>query len=155
MADEFDDLVEPLTVRGAKDAMASDAEQQTLQVARLASRLYSAAAPSLRPRLLACLLRPLGTLGAAAVAAGAFAGFMQRGSPTEAGPAIADAARISEAQIGELARFVVQVSPEALQEFARLVAERPLGIAAFSASAAMLLMQRLGSPSARSAAVMR
>ena len=148
MADEFDDLIEPLQVRGAVEANASGVERQSMQVARLASRLYSAAAPSLRPRLLACLLRPLGTLGTAAVAAGAFAGFTQRGAAADAGTGIADAARFSEAQIGELARFVVQVSPEALQEFARMVAKRPMGIAAFSASAAMLLMQRLGSPAA-------
>ena len=54
-----------------------------------------------------------------------------------------DVARFSNDQMIELARFVEQVSPDALQEFARLFTERPVGLAAFSASAALLLMQAL------------
>jgi hypothetical protein len=52
-------------------------------------------------------------------------------------------ARYSNEQLFELARFVEQVSPDAVQEFARLFTERSLGLAAFSASAALLLLRAL------------
>ena len=85
------------------------------------------------------LLEPLGTLGTAGVAAGAFGVFLYRGGEE----AIDDFAQFSSEQIVELAHFVEQVSPEALQDFARLIAESRVGIAAFSVSAAVLLLQAL------------
>jgi len=43
----------------------------------------------------------------------------------------------------ELARFVEQVSPDALQEFANQFTEPSMGVAAFSVSAALLLLRAL------------
>jgi hypothetical protein len=57
--------------------------------------------------------------------------------------ALVDVARFSNDQVIELARFVEQVSPEALHELAKLMADRSTGLAAFSASAALLLMRAL------------
>jgi hypothetical protein len=128
-----------------------DDEGRTARAARLVSRLYDAANPALRPRLVAVLLRPLGTLGAVGVAAGAFSGFVIRNGTDGARAAMIDMARYSSDQLFELVRFVEQVNPEALQDFARLVAERPMGMVAFSASAALLLMQTLNRPRARPA----
>jgi hypothetical protein len=128
-----------------------DDEGRTARVARLVSRLYDAAHPALRPSLVATLLRPLGTLGAVGVAAGAFGCFVLRNGADGARAAMLDMARYSADQLFELVRFVEQVNPEALQDFARLVAERPMGMAAFSASAALLLMQTLNRPLARPA----
>jgi hypothetical protein len=78
-----------------------------------------------------------------AIATGAFARFLLVGGASGVTVAVEDAARFSSEQIFELARFVEQVSPQALQQFARLIAERPLGAAAFSASAAALLLRAL------------
>jgi hypothetical protein len=125
-----------------------DGEKRTARVARLVSRLYDAANPALRSRLVACLLRPLGTLGAVGVAAGAFGSFVCRNGTDGARAAMMDMARFSSDQLFELVRFVEQVQPEALQDFASLIAERPMGMAAFSASAALLLMQTLNPPRA-------
>jgi hypothetical protein len=105
--------------------------------------LYRAAKPPLRPRLLACLLKPLGPLGLAAIAAGAFGRYLYRGGAEDATTVIGDVARFSNEQLIELARFVEQVSPDAFQEFARLIADNPIGIASFSASAVLLLMRAL------------
>jgi hypothetical protein len=82
-------------------------------------------------------------LGLAAIAAGAFARFLFVGGAGGATVAIEDVARFSNDQIFELARFVEQVSPEALQQFAGLIAASPVGAAAFSASAAVLLLRAL------------
>jgi len=125
-----------------------DNDKRTARVARLVSRLYDAAHPALRPSLVACLMRPLGTLGAVGVAAGAFGGCVFRSSTDGARLAMMDVARYSSDQLFELVRFVEQVNPDALQDFAKLVADRPMGMAAFSASAALLLMHTLNRPRA-------
>ena len=143
MSEEFDDAMEP--VPKPLDALTQDGARtrSSAAVPRLVSRLYAAANRPLRAKLLACLLRPLGPLGLVAIASGAFAGFLQRGGAASAAVAIDDAARFSREQIAELARFVEQVSPDALQQFASLIADNPVGIAAFSASAAVLLLRAL------------
>ena len=140
MLDEFDDAMDP-----ASTALTSGvpAVKRKTPVARLACRMYGAAPPALRAKLVACLVRPLGTLGLFGVAAGAFGVLLYRGGSESARAAIGDMARFSNDQMFELVRFVEQVSPDALQEFARLFTERSMGTAAFSASAALLLMRAL------------
>jgi len=133
VADEFDDLLET----AGRHPSAPLARPVT---ARLVSRLYRAADPRLRPHLLERLLKPLGTLGLMAVAAGAFGRYVQRGGALGA---MDDLQRFSNEQMIELARFVEQVSPEALKQFAVLLAENPVGMAAFSVAAAALLMRKL------------
>ncbi|MBX3644600.1 MAG: hypothetical protein KF720_16210 [Rubrivivax sp.] len=109
---------------------------------RLAARLFAAAGNPLRARLLRCLMRPLGLLGAAGVASGVFVMFIDRRD----GDLHIDAdavAQVSSQQLFELARFVEQVDPQALQQFASLVAGSPLALATFSASVLLLLSRRL------------
>jgi hypothetical protein len=143
MLDEFDDPPESAPVAPGKTAVGADRQRRATRVARLVCRLYAAASPTLRAKLLSCLLRPLGTLGRAGIAAGAFGAFLYRGGSDSARTAVGDVARFSNDQMFELARFVEQVSPDALQEFARLFSERQMGVAAFTASAALLLIQAL------------
>lgn len=143
MSDEFDDALDP-TLRH-RDTWPPEAARGRYPptASRLISRLYVAANRPLRAKLLACLLRPLSSLGLVAIAAGAFGGFLYRGNGDGLTVVVDDAARFSNEQIGELARFVEQVSPEALQSFASLILDNPVGIAAFSASAAVLLLRGL------------
>lgn len=142
MSDEFDELTDPSLLRRGSDLVKVIDRPQGARVARLVSRLYRAAEPKLRTALLVCLVRPLGSLGLVAVAAGAFAGFLRSGDAASTGAAM-DVERFSREQVAELANFVAQVSPEALREFAQLIAEKPVGIAAFSVSAAVLLLHAL------------
>jgi hypothetical protein len=140
MSDEFDPIVLPASARAQR------APRGTAPGPRLVARLFVAAGTPLRLRLLRCLMRPLGPLGAAGVAAGAFAVFLQlQGKPE---PRIdADAvAKLSGRQVHELALFVEQVDPHALQRFASLAAASPLATAAFSASVLVLLARRLQPP---------
>jgi hypothetical protein len=107
------------------------------------ARLFTAAGAPLRMRLLRCLMQPLGTLGAAGVAAGAFASFLSRQGGLDPNLDPDAVARVSSRQVLELANFVEQVDPQALQQFASLVASSPLAMATFSASALVLLYRRL------------
>ncbi len=133
MSDEFDDAVDPCP------AARTPAATRAGRLARLVARLYCSSSLALRTRLVACLVRPLSPLGLAAVAAGAFTVFLSRSEPGGLSVAMADVARFSKEQIAELARFVEQVSPEALQQAAGLIADNPFGVGSFAASVAVLL----------------
>jgi hypothetical protein len=133
--------------------VATAAARAAVPAPRLISHLYALGDQALRSRLLARLLQPLGTLGMAAVAAGAFAGFVQRRTASGVTVALDDVSHYSSEQVLELARFVEQVDPQVLQNLAQRMSHTPLGLAALSASAAMLLwgaLQRSGAgPKAR------
>jgi hypothetical protein len=149
MSDEFDDAVDPIATPAAT-AVAATAPRGvgSGRAARLMARLYGSANLALRTRLIACLLRPLGSLGVAAVAAGAFTVVVSRRGAGGFGVAIADVADFSKDQVAELARFVEQVSPEALQQAAGMVFENRFGVGAFTASVALLLALELRRASA-------
>jgi hypothetical protein len=142
MSDEFDDAVDPIAASAPAALPAAPSEGRA---ARLMARLYASANLALRTRLVTCLLRPLGSLGVAAVAAGAFTVVLSRHSAGGLSVAMADAAQFSREQIAELARFVEQVSPEALQQAAGLVVDNRFGVGAFTASVAVLLALELRS----------
>jgi hypothetical protein len=139
MSDEFDDAVDPIATSAAPGVPAAPAKDRA---ARLMARLYGSANLALRTRLVACLVRPLGSLGVA-VAAGAFTVVLSRRGAGGLGVAMADVAEFSKEQVAELARFVEQVSPEALQQAAGLVFENRIGVGAFTASVALLLALEL------------
>jgi hypothetical protein len=143
MSDEFDDAFEIDLLHHSPKAADQAAERRRSRVARLASRLYAVSAAPLRAEMLACLLRPLGSLGLVAVASGAFASLLQRGSRPGAGLALDDLGHYSKDQIMELVHFVEQVSPEALQQLGNVIADSPMGAAAVGASLAMLLLRAL------------
>ena len=137
MADEFDEGLDTSIWHGGPKAEGHETDRAS------APRLYRAADAPMRARLLTCMLRPLGTLSLVAVAAGAFAVFLDRTRPREISVTLDDVARFSTEQVFELARFVEQVSPEAMRQAAGLLSENAFGLAAFSASVALLLYRRL------------
>jgi hypothetical protein len=144
MPDEFDDVFDAEAWHHGRPTHPDRPVLRTRPpVARLMSRLYAAANAPLRARMLAGLLRPLSPLSVVAVAAGAFAGFRHRGDSEGVRAALDDVGRYGNEQIIELVRFVEQVSPDTLQQVASIVADNPVGIAAFSVSVAMLLLRSL------------
>jgi hypothetical protein len=148
MSNEFDDDAN----RWPAVSQSDTGHRAVALAPRLVARLYIGADRSLRARMVACLVRPLGPLGLAAIASGAFAGFVSRGTLTEVTGAIDDAARFSRDQVFELAHFSEQVNPDALMQLVGLFNDNPLGLAAFSAAALALLgraVQRSISPAAR------
>ena len=116
------------------------------RAARLASRLYAGAGAVQRSRIVATLLKPLGPLALVAVASGAFAGLLDRVHALGATLPIDELGHFTRDQVFELARFVEQVSPDALQQVAGAIAENPFGVSAFGAAAAVLLATAAGSP---------
>ena len=140
MSDEFDDAIDPIATSAPAAVPSAAADGRA---ARLMARLYGSANLALRTRLVACLVRPLGSLGVAAVAAGAFTVVLTRRGAGGLGVAMTDVAEFSKEQVAELARFVEQVSPEALQQAAGLVYDNPIGVGAFTASVALLLALEL------------
>lgn len=130
MSDEFNEVFDSYALRHG----ASTYDGPGPRPARLVSRLYGAASLRQRASMLTCLLRPLGTLGLAAVASGAFAGLLGRDlDHDDRRVGLAAAKRYSNDQIFELARFVEQVNPDALTQFARLVSSRSIDAALGSA----------------------
>jgi hypothetical protein len=89
------------------------------------------------------LLRPLSPLGRAAVAAGVFAKFVASDSFESILTTMDEATRFSHDQIAELARFVRQVSPQALDRFARLAADHRFEMTGFSMAVVTLLLKTL------------
>lgn len=106
---------------------------------RLVSRLFRSARPGARARVLEALVRPLGSLGLTAVAAGAFAGIAAR---RHGGIGLDEAARFSGDQVLELSRFVEQVDPDVFQHLASDVLASPAGFTAFGIAAALLVLRR-------------
>ena len=140
MWDEFDEIAQPYAPPTPQVAAPAGTPGP-----RLVARLYATAGNPLRVRLLRCLMRPLGPLGAAGVAAGAFATFLNPRGGTELVIDLDAVAQLSSRQVHELAQFVEQVDPQALQQFASLASSSPLAVATFSASALVLLYRRLQS----------
>ena len=110
------------------------------RAARLAARLYASAGAVQRSRIVDTLLKPLGPLAIVGVASGAFAGLLNR-MPALPLDELGDFTR---EQVFELARFVEQVSPDALQQAAGAVADNPFGVSAFGAAVAVLLATTVG-----------
>jgi hypothetical protein len=137
MLDELDEILEPMPVPDRAAARVGTPSP------RLVARLFAAAGNPLRVHLLRCLMRPLGPLGAAGVAAGAFATFLNPRGGSEPVIELEAVANLSSRQVHELAHFVEQVDPQALQQFASLAASSPLALATFSASVLVLLYRRL------------
>jgi hypothetical protein len=112
--------------------------------ARLVSRIYRYASAPLRAEMLACLLRPLGTLSLAAVASGAFATLLRRDDAALVTIPLEMAARYSSEQILELTLFVHKVNPAAFEQLTALLSVGATGAVALSASALVLLCRRFG-----------
>lgn len=141
MADEFDDDAEYSTRTGMAPSSVSGSAGAA--AARLVARLFSTADNSLRARILSCLLQPLGPLGLAAIASGAFASLLGRVYSGVPMVGIEESARYSGEQVYELTRFVEQVQPEALMQVAALLADNPVGSTALGAAALTLLLRAL------------
>jgi hypothetical protein len=142
MSDEFDDVQDPQPL--SRRVQWAPAAHPLAQVPRLIAEIYAAAAQPLRARLLECLLRPVGPLALAGLAAGAFGAFLHRGGSRRLAVSLDDAARISAHQVLDLAGFVAQIGPESFQQVAVVLADNPIGLAAMGGSALVLLLRARG-----------
>lgn len=108
--------------------------QRGTLLARFVADVYAGAEPSLRARMLECLLKPVGPLAMAALAAGSFTAFLRRAQWRDLSVSIEDALRVSADSVFELARFVDQYQPDVLHQLAAMIADNPVGISTLSGS---------------------
>lgn len=150
MNNDIDSALEAeVTRRAMALGIATRQPGERSRAARLASRLYAGASAMQRSRMVVTLLRPLGPLAIVAVASGAFSGLLSRMSALGAAVPVDELGDFTREQVFELARFVEQVSPDALQQVAGAVGDNPLGVSALGAAAAVLLAGAVrGSPAA-------
>lgn len=113
----------------------------TNRIPRLISRLYRAADLRARAGILAALIEPLGSLGLAAVASGAFAGYAVRRRDAGIEVGLEDAGRYTSEQVFELARFVEQVDADAIRAVVGSVVDSPAGYTAFGVAVALLVLR--------------
>ncbi len=140
MSNDIDTALEAeVTRRAMALGIATRRPGERARAARLAARLYASAGAVQRSRIVVTLLRPLGPLALVAVASGAFAGLLERVTALGSALPIDELGSFTREQVFELARFVEQVSPDALQQVAGAVADNPFGVSAFGAAAAVLL----------------
>jgi len=141
MNNEIDKALEAeVTRRAMALGIATRRPGERSRAARLASRLYDGAGAVQRSRFVAALLQPLGPLALVAVASGAFARLLHRAGTLGVSLPIDELAEFSREQVFELARFVEQVSPDALRQAASAIVENPIGVSGFGAAAAALLV---------------
>ena len=145
MHDEFDDQAGPMNWATSPGSPSDRMTGHRFSVARLVSRVYGTASEPLRADILACLLRPLGTLSLVAVASGAFARLLQRDGGAPDKVPMDEVARYSNQQILELARFVHEVSPEALQQLGGLLANNAVGVTALERIRPRLAVRQVAS----------
>ncbi|HEY6356026.1 MAG TPA: hypothetical protein VIY30_16190 [Burkholderiaceae bacterium] len=119
--------------RGATGASAEAADVPVLVAA-----LYDEAPAPLRQRLLNHLLRPVGPLALAAVAAGAFARLLPSDRWSGAQVQLEDVFRIRPDQVLDLTRYVEQKAPEMLLRLPDVLSSSPLLLGTLSG--ALLLM---------------
>jgi hypothetical protein len=150
--DEFDDVVTAVQWPAPPAVDRAAPRGPRLVMARLVSRVYRAANDTLRADMLRHLLRPLGVLGLAAVSSGAFARLARSREALSQMMSPEDMARYSGEQIRELALFVHEVDPQALQALADLLTQNVVGMAALSSAALMIVYRRSRRRSASSPA---
>jgi hypothetical protein len=122
-------------------------QEANLPIPELIGQAYAAAPPALQSRMLAHLLRPLGVLSLIAVANGIFANIRLRGNWHDLHVPLEEAQQVHPNDIIALADHVQQVSVEAVNNLAHLLATLPT--MATSAAAALLitvLLKRIREP---------
>jgi hypothetical protein len=111
------------------------------RVARLLARTYRLAALPQRARLLALLLRPVGPLALAGIAAGGLAWLLPAQPWNGVRLTMAQVERFSAGQVFELARYVEQKSPELLLQLPQLLTDPQLWFGSVTAALLWLLLR--------------
>ncbi|MCB2041369.1 MAG: hypothetical protein KDH48_11585 [Rhodoferax sp.] len=110
-----------------------------MSVGQLVAEVYASSPAPLRSRLLSFLLRPLGVLALVAIADGIFAKIRFRSGWPDPQVALEDANRVQPGDIAALVERVQQVSTDAVDGLATIVAGSPL-IASSAAAAVLVAM---------------
>jgi len=129
------------------DARTAGVSAEAADVPVLVAALYDEAPAPLRQRLLNHLLRPVGPLALAAVAAGAFARLLPTGRWSGAQVQLEDVLSIRPDQVLDLAQYVEQKAPEMLLRLPDVLSSSPLLLGTLS-GALLLVALRARRPAA-------
>lgn len=114
-----------------------DLPTEEIPIDELVGKVYEAAPPTLKTRLLEQLLRPLGVLSLVVLADGIFAKIRFRGGWPDMHVRLEEVASVQARDVIILVNRVQQVSLEALDGLAQIIAASPM--MASSAAAAVLV----------------
>jgi hypothetical protein len=114
-----------------------DGEPPEHAIPDLIGQVYEVAPPPERGRMLELLIQPLGVLSLVAIAHGIFAAIRFRSGAREINIQLDELGRVQASDVVALAQHVQQVSVEAVDSLAHLLANSPQ--LAASATAALLL----------------
>jgi len=121
----------------------SPPEVQTKMLTQLISRVYEAAPPLVRSRLIGHLMQPLGLLSLLALANGIFAKIRFRSGWQGTAIPLSEVDNVSTRDIVALVDFVQQVSSDAVNGLAQVLASSPaMSGTAVAAVLVTLLMKR-------------
>jgi hypothetical protein len=112
-------------------------------LAGIVASAFTRAHAALRARVLRRLLLPVGPLALAVIAGGAFAKYVGQARWVRLSVSLDDAANVTTRQVIELARYVEQSNPAALQQALAVLARDTTTMAALGASLAALVLERL------------
>jgi len=124
----------------ADDARSAAAAERS--VPGLVAALYEEAPLGLRQRLLNHLLRPVGPLALAAVAAGAFARLLPEGRWSGVQVRLDDVWTFGPEQVLELAVYVQQKAPEMLWGLSDILAANPMVLGTLSGALLLMALRR-------------
>ena len=96
-----------------------------------------------RVRVLRRLLLPVGPMALTVLAGGVFAKYVAQARWPRMSISLQDAARVTSSQVHELARYVQQSNPHALQQVLVVLARDTTTMAALGASVAALVLQHV------------
>lgn len=114
-----------------------------ISIAQLVGQVYESAPPAERSRLIEQLLKPLGVLSLVAVANGIFAKIRFRSGWPDLHVGLADAQSVQASDIITLVNHVQQVSVQAVNDLAGVLAASPVMMSSAAAALLMtLLLQR-------------
>ena len=114
-----------------------DDQMSELSIAQLVGQVYETSPPAERSRLLEHLLRPLGVLSIVAVANGIFASIRFRSGWPDMPIQLEDAQNVQARDVITLVNYVQQVSIQAVDGLADMLAASP--VMTGSAAAALLM----------------
>jgi hypothetical protein len=130
-----------------QDPLEQDSVQELVKegsiVPAIVARAFTAASVGLRARVLSRLLPTVGPLALAVLGGGAFAKYVYQARWSAASVSFSDAARVTSAQIYELATYVQQSNPEVARQILSVLSRDVSTMTALGATVGAILISYL------------
>jgi hypothetical protein len=125
------------------------AKEEGWLVPAIVARAFASAGVGLRAKVLSRLLRAVGPLGLAVVGGGAFARYVEQARWSALSVSFSDAARVTTAQIYELATYVQQSNPDVTRQILSVLSRDVSTMTALGATIGAIAISYLSGRTAR------